>query len=199
MRALHIISGGPEEKLRVKGPHKVGPGKMRNPKLLAKDRPRSRAPRGRPRPMSLAGFLFWFAALSAMASFSLLLAFEFHDDGLYPYGVVYVLAVLLLLLLTIYNIFQAPARNGCMFIGVVVLSILANGWLIDLSIWVYPVGPDQPYIVKMKPDDVSLLLVCVGQIIAEIAAGTIALFAAMARRSGKNINQDREASQGNGQ
>lgn len=199
MRALHIISGGPEEKLRVKGPHKVGPGKMRNPKLLAKDRPRSRAQRGRPRPMSLAGFLFWFAALSAMSSFSLLLAFEFHDDGLYPYGVVYVLAVLLLLLLTIYNIFQAPARNGCMFIGVVVLSILANGWLIDLSIWVYPVGPDQPYIVKMTPDDVVLLLLCIGQILAETAAGTIALFAVTARRCAKNKDQSGEASQGNGQ
>ena len=199
MRTLHTISSDPEEKLRRKSPHKVRFGKMKNTKLLATDRPRERAQRRWPRPMSLAGFLFWFAAISVMASFSLLLTFEFHDDGLYPYGVVYVLVVLLLLLLAIYNIFQAPARNGCMFIGVVVLSILANGWLIDLSIWVYPVGPGQPYIVKMKPDDVSLLLVCVGQIIAEIAAGTIALFAAMARRSGKNINQDREASQGNGQ
>lgn len=199
MRTLHTISSDPEEKLRRKSPHKVRFGKMKNTKLLATDRTRNRAQRGRPRPMSLAGFLFWFAAISVMASFSLLLAFEFREDGIWPYGAMYGIAVLLLLLLTIYNIFQAPARNGCMFIGVVALSILANGWLIDLSIWVYPVGPDQPYIVKMKPDDVSLLLVCVGQIIAEIAAGTIALFAAMARRSGKNINQDREASQGNGQ
>lgn len=173
--------------------------KMDNIKPLIKKQKCKRAQLRRPRPMSLVGFLFWFAAISVMASFSLLLTFEFHDDGLYPYGVVYVLVVLLLLLLTIYNIFQAPARNGCMLIGVIVLSILANGWLIDLSIWVYPVGPDQPYIVKMKPDDVSLLLVCAGQIIAEIAAGTIALFAAMVRRSGKNINQDREVPQGNGQ
>ncbi len=199
MRALHIISGGPEEKLRVKGPHKVGSGKMRNPKLLAKDRPRNRAQRGRPRPMSLAGFLFWFAALSAMSSFSLLLTFEFHDDGLYPYGVVYVLVVLLLLLLAIYNIFQAPARNGCMLIGVIVLSILANGWLIDLSVWRYPISSSQPYIVKMTPDDVVLLLLCIGQILAETAAGTIALFAVTARRCAKNKDQSGEASQGNGQ
>ena len=86
-----------------------------------------------------------------------------------------------------------------MFIGVVVLSILANGWLIDLSIWVYTVGPDQPYIVKMKPDDVSLLLLCIGQILAETAAGTIALFAVTARRCAKNKDQSGEASQGNGQ
>lgn len=199
MRTLHTISSDPEEKLRRKSPHKVRFGKMKNTKLLAADRTRNRAQRGRPRPMSLAGFLFWFAAISVMASFSLLLAFEFHDDGLYPYGVVYVLVVLLLLLLTIYNIFQAPARNGCMFIGVVVLSILANGWLIDLSIWVYPVGPDQPYIVKMTPDDVVLLLLCIGQILAETAAGTIALFAVTARRCAKNKDQSGEASQGNGQ
>ena len=172
---------------------------MKNIKPLAKEQPRKRAQRWWPRPMTLVGFLFWFAALSATARFSLLLAFEFREDGLYPYGVMYGLAVLLLLLLTIYNILKAPAKNGWMFIGVVVLSILANGWLIDLSIWMYSVGPDQPYIVKMKPDDVLLLLVCAGQIIAEIAAGTIALFAAMARRSGKNINQDGEVPQGNGQ
>ena len=149
--------------------------------------------------MSLAGFLFWFAAISVMASFSLLLTFEFHDDGLYPYGVVYVLVVLLLLLLAIYNIFQAPARNGCMFIGVVVLSILANGWLIDLSVWRYPISSSQPYIVKMTPDDVVLLLLCIGQILAETAAGTIALFAVTARRCAKNKDQSGEASQGNGQ
>lgn len=169
--------------------------KMDNIKPLIKKQKCKRAQLRRPRPMSLAGFLFWFAAISVMASFSLLLTFEFHDEGLYPYGVVYVLVVLLLLLLTIYNIFQAPARNGCMFIGVVVLSILANGWLIDLSIWVYPVGPDQPYIVKMKPDDVSLLLVCTGQIIAEIATGTIALLMATSRHSMLKIKVPQEKEQ----
>lgn len=168
---------------------------MDNIKPLIKKQKCKRARLRRPRPMSLAGFLFWFAAISVMASFSLLLTFEFHDEGLYPYGVVYVLVVLLLLLLTIYNIFQAPARNGCMFIGVVVLSILANGWLIDLSIWVYPVGPDQPYIVKMKPDDVSLLLVCTGQIIAEIATGTIALLMATSRHSMLKIKVPQEKEQ----
>lgn len=199
MRALHIISGGPEEKLRVKGPHKVGSGKMRNPKLLAKDRPRNRAQRGRPRPMSLAGFLFWFAALSAMSSFNLLLAFEFREDGIWPYGAMYGITVLLLLLLTVCNILQAPARNGCMLIGVIVLSILANGWLIDLSVWRYPISSSQPYIVKMTPDDVVLLLLCIGQILAETAAGTIALFAVTARRCAKNKDQSGETSQGNGQ
>lgn len=162
------------------------PTETTNP--LAEERACKRAHRRRPRPMTLVGFLFWFAALSIMASFSLLFAFEFRADGLYPYGVIYGLAVLLLLLLTIYNILQAPAKNGWMFLGVVVLAILANGWLIDLSIWTYPSGPDQPYLVKMKPDDVLLLLLCAGQIIAEIAAAAIALFAAMARRSGENLH-----------
>ena len=169
--------------------------KMDNTKPLIKKQKCKRAQLRRPRPMSLVGFLFWFAAISVMASFSLLLTFEFYDDGLYPYGVVYVLVVLLLLLLTIYNIFQAPARNGCMLIGVIVLSILANSWLIDLSIWLYPIGPNQPYVVKMKPDDVLLLLLCVGQIIAEIAAGTIALLTAMSRRSMIKIKVPQEKEQ----
>lgn len=199
MRALHIISGSPEEKLRRKSPHKVRFGKMKNTKLLATDRTRNRAQRGRPRPMSLAGFLFWFAALSAMSSFSLLLAFEFREDGIWPYGTMYGITVLLLLLLTVCNILQAPARNGCMLIGVIVLSILANGWLIDLSVWRYPISSSQPYIVKMTPDDVVLLLLCIGQILAETAAGTIALFAVTARRCAKNKDQSGEASQGNGQ
>lgn len=168
---------------------------MDNIKPLIKKQKCKRAQLRRPRPMSLAGFLFWFAAISVMASFSLLLTFEFHDDGLYPYGVVYVLVVLLLLLLTVYNIFQAPARNGCMLIGVIVFSILANSWLIDLSIWLYPIGPDQPYIVKMKPDDVSLLLVCTGQIIAEIATGTIALLMATSRHSMLKIKVPQEKEQ----
>ena len=69
-----------------------------------------------------------------------------------------------------------------MLIGVIVLSILANGWLIDLSVWRYPISSSQPYIVKMTPDDVVLLLLCIGQILAETAAGTIALFAVTALR-----------------
>ncbi len=149
--------------------------------------------------MSLAGFLFWFAALSAMSSFNLLLAFEFREDGIWPYGAMYGITVLILLLLTVCNILQAPARNGCMLIGVIVLSILANGWLIDLSVWRYPISSSQPYIVKMTPDDVVLLLLCIGQILAETAAGTIALFAVTARRCAKNKDQSGEASQGNGQ
>ena|GEM_PF-4773818 len=86
-----------------------------------------------------------------------------------------------------------------MLIGVIVLSILANGWLIDLSVWRYPISSSQPYIVKMTPDDVVLLLLCIGQILAETAAGTIALFAVTARRCAKNKDQSGEASQGNGQ
>lgn len=74
-------------------------------------------------------------------------------------------------------------------------SILANSWLIDLSIWLYPIGPNQPYVVKMKPDDVLLFLLCVGQIIAEIAAGTIALLMATSRHSMLKIKVPQEKEQ----
>lgn len=143
---------------------------------------RRRFQHGWPRPMTIMGFFFWFSALSFLAGFSLLLAFEFDESGCRFYGSLYGIIVALLLALAVYNIYRSPAKaGGIKLLLLLLVSILANAPLLSLSIWIGPVGPDQPYIIRMQPDDVRLFLICIGQIVLEIAAGTATLFASMAR------------------
>lgn len=143
---------------------------------------RRRVRRGWPRPMTVMGFFFWFSALSFSASFSLLLAFEFDEPGRRFYGGLYAIILAALLAFAVHNIYRSPAKTGGFkLLILLIVSILANALPISLSIWICPVGPDQPYIIRMQPDDVRLFLICIGQIVLEIAAGTATLFASMAR------------------
>lgn len=134
-----------------------------------------------PRPMTVPGFLILFSVLSAVASFTAVLLWDFGEAGYAVCGSAYGASVLLLLLLTVNNIYRAPKGRGAMLLGVIAISILANSLPIAGSIWVRPVGPGQPYLIEMRPADVYAFLLGVGQVVLQITVGTVTLFVAVAR------------------
>ena len=135
-----------------------------------------------PRPMTVPGFLVLFSVLAAFAGFAAIFLWDFGEAGYAVCGSVYGASVLLLLLLTVHNIYRAPKGRGAMLLGVIAISILANYLPIAGSIWVRPVGQGQPpYLIEMRPVDVYAFLLGVGQVVLQIAVGTVTLFVAMAR------------------
>ena len=65
-----------------------------------------------PRPMTVPGFLILFSVLSAVASFTAVLLWDFGEAGYAVCGSAYGASVLLLLLLTVNNIYRAPKGRG---------------------------------------------------------------------------------------
>lgn len=134
-----------------------------------------------PRPMTVPGFLVLFSVLSAVASFAAVFLWDFGEAGYAVCGSAYGASVLLLLLLTVNNIYRTPKGREAMLLGVIAISILANCLPIAGSIWVRPVGQGQPYLIEMRPVEVYAFLLGVGQVVLQITVGTVTLFVAMAR------------------